>query len=188
VAPAFPDLPFINADMIQRDEMGAGDDMKRAYEAARIADERRAACLSERRSFVTESVFSHPSKLQLLREAKAAGFTLVVIHVGVDRPETSVARVEARTLEGGHNVPEDKVRERFERNKPLIREAMLMADYGMVYDNSRLNEPPEMVLGFEAGRAMHVAFDLAPAAWARELYFPKPGAVPDHDRGTKPER
>jgi predicted ABC-type ATPase len=56
--------------------------------------------------------------------------------------DLSVARVKERILEGGHDVPEDKVRARYDRGQPLIREAVLRADQGMVYDNSKLNHPP----------------------------------------------
>ncbi len=92
VAPIFAG-PFINADLIQRDELKDGA-LDASYEAARIASERRAAFIAEKRDFVTETVFSHPSKLSLVDKAKAAGFTLIVMHVGVETPELSVARVK----------------------------------------------------------------------------------------------
>lgn len=46
------DAPFINADIIQRDELRNAA-RSAAYEAARIADTRRDAALAERRSFIT---------------------------------------------------------------------------------------------------------------------------------------
>jgi predicted ABC-type ATPase len=77
---------------------------------------------------------------------------VIVMHVGVDTPDLSVARVRARTAEGGHDVPEQKIRDRYVRGQPLIRQAVLLADRGMVFDNSRLNEPPRLMLLFAAGR------------------------------------
>jgi hypothetical protein len=38
------------------------------------------------------------------------------------------------------------------RGQPLIRQAVLRADRGVVFDNSRLNEPPRLMLLFAAGR------------------------------------
>ena len=150
VAPSFAG-PFVNADVIQRDEL-KDSSMEASYEAARLAEARRLEMLEAGRSFATETVFSHPSKLGIVEGARARGYLVVVIHVGVDDPELSVARVGERTREGGHDVPEDKVRARYERGGPLIREAVLRADRGMVFDNSALNSPPRRMLVFSAGR------------------------------------
>ncbi len=99
VAPSFAG-PFINADIIQRDEL-RDPSPAASYEAAEIASSRRADLLARGRDFVTETVFSHPSKLELIDEARNRGFTVIVMHVGVDTPELSVARVGTR-VEGSH--------------------------------------------------------------------------------------
>lgn len=148
--------PFVNADIIQRDEL-RNPSMVAAYEAARIAETRRAEMLKVGASFATETVFSHPSKLEIIENARARGYLVVVMHVGVDSPELSVARVRGRAREGGHDVPEDKIRARYERSPPLIRKAVLRADRGMVFDNSRLNTPPQRMLVFASGRLAKVA-------------------------------
>ena len=86
--------------------------------------------LTQPRDFVTETVFSHPSKLELIDEARIRGFTVIVMHVGVDTPDLSVARVGTRVEEGGHIVPEDKIRARYARGAPFIRAAVLKAESG----------------------------------------------------------
>ena len=143
--------PFVNADLIQRDELKDAS-MEASYRAAKIAAERRASLLDARKSFATETVFSHPSKLDIITAARTRGYIIVVMHVGVDDPDLSVARVRGRTEEGGHDVPEEKIRTRYGRGQPLIHQAVLQADRGMVFDNSRLNEPPRLVLLFARGR------------------------------------
>ena len=85
-------------------------------------------------SFATETVFSHPSKLDIIDRARARGYIVIVMHVGIESPDLSVARVKARVQESGHDVPEDKIRARFDRGQPLIREAVLRADRGMVFE------------------------------------------------------
>jgi predicted ABC-type ATPase len=166
VAPGFAG-PFINADMIQRDEL-RDPAPAASYEAARIASARRADHLAQGRDFATETVFSHPSKLALIDEARARGFTIIMMHVGVETPDLSVARVGARVEEGGHVVPEDKIRDRFARSAPFIRNAVLMADRGMVFDNSRLNQPPSHCLTFANGR---LVFALARLPnWVTSVY------------------
>lgn len=166
VAPSFGG-PFINADLIQRDELGDPSPAA-SYKAARIATARRADHLAKARDFVTETVFSHPSKLDLIDEAKASGFTVVLMHVGVETPELSVARVGARVEEGGHIVPDDKIRERYARGAPLIRAAALKADRAMVFDNSTLNRPPSHCLTFAQGRLVFALPHLP--TWVRSVY------------------
>jgi predicted ABC-type ATPase len=154
VAPSFAG-PFINADLIQRDEL-RDPSMQASYLAARIAEERRADLLTVGRSFATETFFSHPSKLEIIGDAKARGYIVIVMHVGVESADLSVARVKGRHTEGGHDVPEGKIRARHDRGQPLIRDAVLRATRGVVYDNSKLNEPARRVLVFSGGRAMEV--------------------------------
>ncbi|MEO1975114.1 MAG: zeta toxin family protein [Paracoccaceae bacterium] len=154
VAPSFAG-PFINADMIQRDEL-RDPSMEASYAAAKIADARRTDLLAKGMSFATETVFSHPSKLDIIDTARTRGYLVVAMHVGVDSPDLSVRRVQSRTEEGGHDVPEEKIRARFDRSQPLIRQAVLRADRGMVFDNSGLNTPPKQMLVFANGRLIKV--------------------------------
>ena len=166
IAPSFAG-PFINADIIQRDEL-RDPSPAASYEAAEIASSRRADYLARGRDFVTESVFSHPSKLELIDEARTKDFTVIVMHVGVETPDLSVARVSTRVEEGGHIVPEDKIRTRYERGAPFIRAAILQADRGMVFDNSSLNQPPSHCLTFANGRLIFALPHLP--GWIRSVY------------------
>jgi hypothetical protein len=50
----------------------------------------------------------------------------------------------------------------------LIRQAILQANRGMVYDNSRLNAPPRPYLVFDRGRLVSAAPVLP--AWIRNTY------------------
>lgn len=155
VKPRFK-APFINADIIQRDEL-QDPDLMASYRAGKIAAERHGECIGAGKSFVTETVFSHPSKLDLLKTARAAGFRLVVFHLLLESADLAVARVAQRYSEGGHDVPEDKVRARFQRNGTYIREGVLMADRGAVYDASGLNTAPRQLATFNRGVPDYVA-------------------------------
>ena len=161
--------PFINPDLIQRDEL-RDPSPEAAYRASEIAAERRAEYLAAGRDFVTETVFSHPSKLALINEAKDRGFSVRVMHVGVEFPDISVLRVKGRVKEGGHAVPEAKIRERYERSAPLIRAAVLKADRGFVYDNSRIGILPRLCLTFHGGVLYRAAGGLP--GWITGLYGP----------------
>lgn len=166
VAPVFAG-PFINADIIQREEL-CDESSEAAYKAAAIAAKRRSEILSRGRDLVTETVFSHPSKLDLVNAARAHGYAVWVMHVGVDSADLSVARVAYRVETGGHAVPEKKIRERYERSAPLIRDAVQLADTGLVYDNSVAGRHPKLVLTFERGVLKNVRPN--PPSWIRRIY------------------
>lgn len=134
LAPLLPGSAFVNADVIAKEHWPEAAEAH-SYEAARMASARRESLIDEGESFIAETVFSHPSKLELLDLAHRAGY-VVILHVVMVPVELSVARVAVRVTEGGHHVPENKIRERFERLWMLVALAISRADHATVYDNS----------------------------------------------------
>lgn len=65
-------IPLVNADNIAR-SLWPDAPEKHSYEAALIAERERYRLLEERQTFCFETVFSHPSKLDFIGAAKAAG-------------------------------------------------------------------------------------------------------------------
>ncbi len=128
-------LEFVNADLIAA-ERWPGSSPRHAYEAAKLAAARRDELLSARGSFATETVFSHPSKLEMLERARAAGYRTYLQVVLVPKA-LAIARVRKRVEGGGHDVPRTKIEERFDRLWPLVAGALAIADEATVYDNSR---------------------------------------------------
>ena len=143
-------LPFVNADLIAAKKWPK-DQAARSYDAAQLAAAQRTRLLKQRRSFVTETVFSHPSKLNLLREAAAGGY-LVTVHAILIPEDLAVARVPLRVSLGGHAVPEDKIRARYQRLWPHVVEAITLVDELTVYDNSRARRPFRVVARYRDGR------------------------------------
>lgn len=143
-------LPFVNADEIAKDRW-PGHEEAHAYEASAAAAGRRAELLAERRSFITETVFSHPSKVELVRRAVSLGY-LVSLHVVLVPVEVTVLRVDHRVEQGGHAVPMVKIRERYARLWDLVVDARALADRTTFYDNSRAAMPFQPVATFERGR------------------------------------
>jgi predicted ABC-type ATPase len=139
LAPLLPGSDFVNADEIAK-QRWPKDPASHAYEAALIAAETRAKLIELRRSFIAETVFSHPSKLELIDTAKAGGYT-VVLHVVLIPEQLAVARVAYRVQSGGHPVAENKIRERYHRLWALVAEAITRCDQATVYDNSGLKGP-----------------------------------------------
>jgi len=150
IHPDRPGLPFVNADIIAAARFGDAA-ARMSYAAAEIAASTRAALIDARLDFCTETVFSHPSKVDLIDAAVAAGYD-VVLHVVMVPVELSTRRVAARVVAGGHDVPVDKITARYERIWPNVVAAVHRCRRSAFYDNSQDAGPIE-VAAFRAGLA-----------------------------------
>lgn len=139
LAPLLPGSVFVNADEIARQRWPEAA-AENSYAAARIAANTRNALIEARRSFIAETVFSHPAKLDLITAAQAAGYT-VCVHVVIVPEDVAVHRVSYRVRAGGHDVPETKIRARYRRLGPLLDAAITAADSATVYDNTHAAGP-----------------------------------------------
>ncbi|MGB9223749.1 zeta toxin family protein [Mycobacterium sp.] len=139
LAPLLPRPLLVNADEIAGQQW-PNDPAEHAYEAARVAADTRTALIATGHSFIAETVFSHPSKLELIDHAHTAGYT-VVLHVLLVPEELAVQRVSHRVRGGGHDVPENKIRERYQRLWAFVATAVARCDSATVYDNSALKGP-----------------------------------------------
>jgi predicted ABC-type ATPase len=108
----------------------------RSLEAQRLAEEQRRAYLAQGVSFSFETVMSHPSKIEFLREAREAGYRIVLFFVALESPDLNVARVRQRVALGGHDVPEDRIRSRYNNVMALLPKAIKYTDRTVLFDNS----------------------------------------------------
>lgn len=110
------------------------------YFTSFLADYVRRQLLKTSSKFTFETVMSHPSKLDFMREAKANGFKVYLYFVSLRDPEVNVSRVRNRVSEGGHDVNPEKIKSRYARTMGNLNEAMEIADVSYVFDNS-FSEP-----------------------------------------------
>jgi predicted ABC-type ATPase len=126
---------FVNADLHEQSHLPHIADLQKRSEAARDwADKRRETLLSKKTSFVSETVFSHESKLALIAQAQAMGFDVVLYVVSLDNPQRLLARVSQRVREGGHHVPAQRILARYPRTMDNLKKAVRLADLALVYD------------------------------------------------------
>lgn len=144
-------LEFVNADLIAA-RRWPDTAIQHAYEASELAAAARAHLMQARQSFVTETVFSHESKLALLDDATQRGYR-VSLHIVLIPEELAVARVANRFANGGHDVPEGKIRERFARLWRHLRDAIVVVDEARVYDNTEAATPYRLVAAYINGYA-----------------------------------
>lgn len=128
---------YVNADDIKR-ARGCTD-----LEAAQEAEKIRRLLLAKRKDFTFETVLSTDRNLELLREAKQAGYSIMAVFVLTHDPEINVARVRQRAEAGGHPVPEEKIRSRYVKSLGNLASLVRIADRTMVLDNS--GEKPDLI-------------------------------------------
>jgi predicted ABC-type ATPase len=142
------ELRFVNADDLAV-ELGLG-----AYEAAEVAASLRASLVKQRESFVFETVLSDPvgAKVSELVEAGRNGMHVVMIFIRIDSPETSKQRVAMRVMQGGHDVPDEKIEARFERTLANLERAINALPVVVIFDNTHLARPFRLEAVYEKGR------------------------------------
>ena len=165
-------LPFINADRVARalrdtdPALAAAVVDRRAFEEAETL---RRTLLEAGTSFCTESVFSDPvgAKRGFLEQARRAGYFTTLVFIGIAGPELSAMRVEQRVRHGGHDVPDEKLRQRFPRTIDNLRAAIPVVDEAWVLDNSSYAAPYRVIAVYRGGR-LDAGYPPIPA-WASRL-------------------
>lgn len=122
--------PYINADDIKRTTLCTD------LEAAQKAELLRENAVAAKSDFTFETVMSTDRNLILLKKAKEQGYFVRCIYVLTADVNVNLFRIEAREADGGHGVPEDKVRERYKKALDLIPELVEVCDVMHIYDNT----------------------------------------------------
>ena len=78
-------------------------------------------------------------------DAQAAGFSVSLYYTILDSVERNIERVKQRVEAGGHDIPEDDIRRRYDGSLRKLSEALKIADEAVLIDNSGI-EPHEMVV------------------------------------------
>jgi predicted ABC-type ATPase len=128
-------IKFVNADLVAR-TMDKDHPERLSYEAATLATEMRENMIAQGESFCFETVFSHESKIDFIAVAKAQGYTVILVYIHLADPSLNEARVYQRTLEGGHDVPAEKIHSRIPRTMKNIKTALPLVDEAWFLDNS----------------------------------------------------
>ena len=139
------------------------------YDAAELANALRQQLAAERESFLLETVFSDPvgDKLDFLKTAATEGYTVVLCFIGLPSPDVSEQRVAMRVSQGGHDVPAEKLAERFPRTLANLKAAIRELPHVWVFDNGDLEEPFRKVAVFRGGRQVELHRPVP--AWLRPL-------------------
>ena len=122
---------YINADDIKRTTLCTD------LEAAAKAEELRESMIENKKDFTFETVLSTDRNLLLLQKAKEKGYFIRGIYVLTYNADINIARVKVREALGGHGVPEEKIRSRYDKAIALIPRLVAICDILHIYDNTK---------------------------------------------------
>ena len=160
---------YINADEIARDRFGDWNSPQAVVQAAEFADKLRATYIENSENFAYETVFSTPKRVDDLTRAQNAGFFLRFFFVATADPSINIARVKRRVQSGGHDVPEERIVERYHRSIANLLPALRTADRGYVIDNSADDRDSQMLFRTVAGRIKRV-YGKEPPGWSNAAF------------------
>ena len=160
-------IKFVNADLIAR-AMDADHPERLSYQAATLATEMRENMIVQGESFCFETVLSHPSKIDFIAMAKAHGYTVILVYIHLIDSSLNEARVYQRTLDGGHNVPAEKIRSRIPKTMKNVKTALPLVDESWILDNSSGQDRFQQIAIIKSGYCEKKVNPLP--AWARDLH------------------
>lgn len=133
--------------------------------------------ISERLNFAFETTLGGNTITRLLQDACAAGLAVRVWFVGLESPEHHVARVKARVAAGGHDIPEAKIRERFDRSRENLIHLLPSLTQLRLYDNSAEGDlaagvppAPTLILHASEGTVRETCVISAVPDWAKPIF------------------
>lgn len=157
---------FVNADDISRKyypEKTLDSSQKAQEHARRICHD----YLEQGIPFCFETVFSHESKIELIKKAKDLFFEVILVYIHLSDPYLNVARVYQRVQDGGHAVPEDKILNRIPRAMKHIQIALKIVDEARLLDNSDSKSPFKQIANIKKGKIVNKVGQLP--NWAQQI-------------------
>ncbi|MET0211050.1 MAG: zeta toxin family protein [Burkholderiaceae bacterium] len=127
---------FINADLIAAGLSPFAPEAA-AIKAGRLMLDEISACATRRDSFAFETTLSGLGYLRHIRAWKAAGYHVSLFFLALPDAELAIARVAERVRQGGHHIPEDVIRRRFQAGRANFDQRYQAAvNAWALYDNA----------------------------------------------------
>ena len=137
IFPNLGNIEFINADIIAA-ELNSDNPDAVAIQASRIMLARLKNLAQQKCDFAFETTLAARSFAPFLRRCQAQGYRVNLIYVWLNSIELAITRVSMRVASGGHNIPEDVIRRRYNGGRKNFLELYSqLADYWIIYDNTK---------------------------------------------------
>ncbi|MFY9561872.1 MAG: zeta toxin family protein [Terriglobales bacterium] len=132
--------------------------------------------IAEKLDFAFETTLGGKTIANLLDRALSEGIAVRIWYVGLEGVERHIARVRSRVAHGGHDIPEERIRERYIQSRlNLIRLLPRLTEL-LVYDNSEEADPrtgtapePRLILRMVRGRVRETCELTRVPEWAKSI-------------------
>lgn len=137
---------FFNPDTVARQIRSLHPDIPLALANAhawQIGKSLLEQAIAQRQDYRFETTLGGRTILQLLDEAARSGHLLHVWFCGLASADLHLRRVRNRVAHGGHDIPEEKIHERWTRSRENLIRLLPRIDHLRLYDNSAESDPAE---------------------------------------------
>jgi predicted ABC-type ATPase len=127
---------YVNADSIAAG-LSPLNPASMAMQSGRLMLERWQALVEAGVDFAFETTLAARTFVRFIEGCKTRGYTITLIYLWLPSADLAVERVAKRVANGGHNIPVELVRRRYERGlKNLVELYLPISDGWMIFDNS----------------------------------------------------
>ena len=146
------DCEYINPDNIARDVFGDWNSPEAIMNAVHYATDIREKCINNGQSLIFETVLSAPDKISFIQRAKQKEYFIRLFFIGTDNPKINAARIAQRVMDGGHDVPIQKIINRYYKSIANCSLLVPFVDRLYVYDNSVDDVFPQLLFRASDGK------------------------------------
>ncbi len=104
---------FVNSDEFAKG-LSPFKPEKASIQASRYMITKIRYLLKKQKDFAVETTLATRTLLKTVRMAQNAGYTVTLMYFWLNSPELAIERVRARVEAGGHDIPEETVRRRYQ--------------------------------------------------------------------------
>ena len=104
---------FVNSDEFAK-SLSPFDPSKASIQASRYMLMKIRYLLKRQEDFAVETTLATRTLLKIVKNAQTAGYTVTLLYFWLNSPELAIERVRARVEVGGHNIPEETIRRRYQ--------------------------------------------------------------------------
>jgi len=128
---------YFNPDLVARELIQKGVPTEQANASAwKLGFNALQRAINNNEDFSFETTLGGNTIARGLHQAIKAGLKICIWYVGLASPELHIARVRARVGRGGHEIPEAKIRERYQKSLANLVSFIGAATEVHVFDNS----------------------------------------------------
>jgi predicted ABC-type ATPase len=170
---------FFNPDVAAREALEESPEMTQAEANAWAWQEGRRLLemsILTTQNFAFETTLGGKTIIRLLEQATTAGIEVRIWYVGLESVELHIARVRSRVAKGGHDIPEEKIRERYDRSRWNLLGLLPKLTELKLFDNTAEGDPekgqspePKLLLHLRHGRIVSSYDLLQMPAWAKPI-------------------